>query len=97
MPPSEKSPSVAVRSSSETIDDAAGRSMNGAGQSTTNNRGSSACARTYQSQDYGLADRDSRRDWTDTREEQLVVQLQEYLTHMTQLRDWLGLLDQELG
>lgn len=95
-PPAAKRPSIAVPASSVTIDDAANR-LDCDGQTAANDRGASACVRKHDAQDHDPAHHDSRRGPMDTREEQLVVHLQECLKHMTHLRDWLRLLDQELG
>lgn len=90
----ETRPSVAVPASSETIGNIPDRGTNDAGRGTTNDRRSNACARKNQFHDDGEG---ARRGSMDVREEQLVVHLQDCLKHMTHLRDWLRLLDQELG
>lgn len=96
VPPSETPSSVAVPASSERIDDATGGNSNDDGLGTKYDRGLSACARKNECRDDGLADGSSHRGYC-AREEQLVAHLQECLEHMTYLRDWLRLLDQELG
>lgn len=102
MPPSETSPTIAVRASPETVggDAAVTRiSVDDDGQSSTNDRGLSACyARENRCHDDSVANGDdARRCSMNPREEQLVAHLQECHMQMAHLRDWLRLLDQELG
>ena len=97
VPPSETPPGIAVPAASETVDDNVGGNSNDGGQSTANDRGLRACARNHRCRDEGLVNSDARHGSMDARDEQLVVHLQKCLEHMTHLRDWLRLLDQELG
>lgn len=97
VPTSEARPCVAAPASPKIVDDDARRSNNDAGQSTTNDRGSSACARINHFHEDSLSATDSRGGPIGAREKQLVVHLQDCLKHMMHLRGWLRLLDQELG
>eukprot|EP00752_Nemacystus_decipiens_P003773 g3474.t1 len=96
VPPSSTPSSIAVPASSETVDDATGRSSSNDGGKSNYVPGLSARASNNQSNDDSLVNGDVHRGSMDPREEQLVLHLQDCLEHMTHLRDWLRFLDQEL-